>query len=126
MNAKGVDPLDKHLHGRFPDFGRQTRTHKPGNKSDFVRPPALAAAFVREQVRRSLGADGREGQIDWRQIESLATRGPSMKFYLIVPPRENRHYCTAVLLPSSVPPRGTSPDPPLGGVFRLASSLPGA
>lgn len=21
MNAKGVDPLDKHLHGRFPDFG---------------------------------------------------------------------------------------------------------
>jgi hypothetical protein len=40
-----------------------------------------------------------------------------MKFYLIVPRRENRHYCTAVLLPSSVPPRGTSPDPPVGRGF---------
>jgi hypothetical protein len=33
-------------------------------------------------------------------------------------PRKKSQYRVVVPLPSSVPPRGTSPDPHLGGVFR--------
>jgi hypothetical protein len=60
-----------------------------------VRPPRLAAATT---GRRSPGADRPGGR-----SKSLTTRGLSMNFYLIVRGRKNRHYCTAVLLPSSVP-----------------------
>jgi hypothetical protein len=66
MNAKGVDPLDKHLHGRFPDFGRQTRTRKPENKSDFVRPPSLGRLSFENRSLIAWAVDLRADRLEGR------------------------------------------------------------